>query len=184
MTNKSIKINRAPVLTLWAAVVAERLGYGKDTALTLGKAVAGLNAQSKGRKLGIYEEKSESDDKKEGKTLAPGASAGEKEVKTEFVEILGRGVPAIKTSKGLRAAIKGEEIDPDSVETYLEQKFKDDLEDTRAAMETLAKAYTPKQLESKAYDLYEKFRPEIPEGTKGWGAKGELDLNYIRSLAE
>jgi hypothetical protein len=51
-------------------------------------------------------------------------------------------------------------------------------------MEKLAKAYTPKQLEKKAYDLYEKFRPEIPEGKKGWGAKGELDLGYIRSLAE
>src|SRR5512133_671582 len=120
MPNKKVKINRAPVLTLWAAVVAERLGYDEETALTLGKTVAGLNAQSKGRKLGIYEEKSQEDDKKERK---------KKEVKTEFVEILGRGVPAIKTSKGLRAAIKGEEIDPDSVEAYLEQKFKDDLED-------------------------------------------------------
>ena len=59
MATKKIKINRAPVLTLWAAVVAKRLGYDEDTALTLGKAVAGLNAQSKGKKLGIYEEKSE-----------------------------------------------------------------------------------------------------------------------------
>jgi hypothetical protein len=66
MTNKKIKINRAPVLTLWAAVVAERLGYDEETALTLGKAVAGLNAQSKGRRLGIYEEKTE-DEKKEEK---------------------------------------------------------------------------------------------------------------------
>lgn len=176
MATKKIKINRAPVMTLWATVVAERLGYGKDTALTLGKAVAGLNAQSKGRKLGIYEEKSE-EEKKEDKKK-------EKQVKPEFIELLGRGIPAIKTSKGMRAAIKGEEIDPESVETYLKQKFKDDLDDVRAAMEKLAKAYTPKQLESKAYDLYEKFRPEIPEGTKGWGAKGELDLEYIRSLAK
>lgn len=172
MANKKIKINRAPVLTLWAAVVAERLGYGKETALTLGKAVAGLNAQSKGRKLGIYEEKNEEDKKKE------------KSSKPEFIELLGRGIPAIKTGKGMRAAIKGEEIDPESVETYLKQKFKDDLDDTRSAMETLAKAFTPKQLESKAYGLYEKFRPDIPEGTKGWGAKGELDLDYIRSLGE
>ena len=51
-------------------------------------------------------------------------------------------------------------------------------------MEKLAKAHTPKQLESKAYGLYEKFRPEIPEGTKGWGAKGELDLDTILSLAK
>lgn len=176
MAAKKIKINRAPVLTLWATVVAERLGYDEDTALTLGKAVAGLNAQSKGKKLGIYEEKSE-DEKKEDKKK-------EKAAKPEFIELLGRGIPAVKTPKGLRAAIKGEPIHAESVQTYLEQKFKDDLDDTRKAMEKLAKAYTPKQLESKAYDLYEKFRPEIPEGVKGWGAKGELDLDYIRSLAE
>lgn len=89
MASKKIKINRAPVLTLWAAIVAERMGYKKDEALTFGKAVAGLNAQSKGRKLGIYEEKTEEEKKEEKKK--------EKSVKTEFVEILGRGVPAIKT---------------------------------------------------------------------------------------
>lgn len=177
MASKKIKINRAPVITLWATVVAERLGYDKETALTLGKAVAGLNAQSKGRRLGIYEEKSAEEKEKESQKK-------KKEVETELVEILGRGVPTVKTSKGIRAAIEGEEIDPRSVETYLKLKFKDDYEDARSAMEKLAKAYTPKQLESKAYSLYEKFRPEIPEGTKGWGAKGELDLDYIRSLAE
>ena len=173
MAKKKIKINRAPVLTLWAAAVAERLGYNKKEALTLGKAVAGLNAQSKGRRLGIYEEKKDEDKEKEAK---PG--------KLEFIEILGRGVPAVKTPQGLRAAIKGKPIHAESVESYLEQKFGEELDEVRAAMEKLAKAYTPKQLESKAYDLYEKFRPEIPEGKKGWGAKGELDLDYIRSLAE
>lgn len=176
MANKKIKINRAPVLTLWATVVAERLGYEEETALTLGKAVAGLNAQSKGKKLGIYEEKSEEEKKEDKKKEA--------EAKPEFIELLGRGIPAVKTSSGLRAAEKGKPIHAESVQTYLENKFKDDLDEARKAMEKLAKAYTPKQLESKAYDLYEKFRPEIPEGKKGWGAKGELDLDYIRSLAE
>jgi hypothetical protein len=176
MATKKIKINRAPVLTLWAAVVAKRLGYDEETALTLGKAVAGLNAQSKGKKLGIYEEKSEDEKKEEKKKKSA--------TKPEFVELLGRGIPAVKTPQGLRAAIKGEAIDAESVQAYLEQKFKDDLDDTRKAMQKLAKAFTPKQLESRAYSLYEKFRPEIPEGVKGWGAKGELDLDYIRSLAE
>ena len=57
---KTIAINRAPVLTLWASVVAQRLGFAEDEALTLGKALAGLNAYSKGRRLGIlppHEEK-------------------------------------------------------------------------------------------------------------------------------
>ena len=175
MANKKIKINRAPVLTLWAAVVAKRLGHDEETALTLGKAVAGLNAQSKGRRLGIYTEKTD-DDKKQ-------AEKSEKPDKLEFIEILGRGVPAVKTPQGLRVAIKGEVIQPQTVKTYLEQKFGADYDESRSAMEQLAKAFMPKQLESNAFELYEKFRPQIPEGTKGWGAKGELDLEYIRSLA-
>jgi hypothetical protein len=176
MANKKIKINRAPVLTLWATIVAERLGYDTDTALTLGKALAGLNAQSKGRRLGIYEEKTEEEKKEEGKK--------QKAVKLEFIELLGRGVPAVETPNGLRAAEQGKPMHAESVQTYLKQRFGEDYEAARAAMEKLAKAYTPKQLEKKAYDLYEKFRPEIPEGKKGWGAKGELDLEYIRSLAK
>jgi hypothetical protein len=174
MPKKVIKINRAPVLTLWAAIVAERLGYDEETALTLGKALAGLNAQSKGRRLGIYEEKSE-EEKKE---------ARKKEKPVEFIQLLGRGIPAVKTSRGLRAAIKGEEIDPGGVEKYLKQKFGDDLVEARTAMEKLAKSFTPRQLESQAFGLYEKFRPAIPEGKQGWGAKGELDLDVVRSLAK
>jgi hypothetical protein len=30
--------------------------------------------------------------------------------------------------------------------------------------------------------LYERFRPEIPPGQRGWGARGELDLHVIRDL--
>ncbi len=50
----TVTVNPAPVLTLWAAVVAECLGFDHDEALTLGKAVAGLTAQSKGQRLGIF----------------------------------------------------------------------------------------------------------------------------------
>ena len=52
----TIRIDRAPVLTtLWAAVVAERLGFDRAFALTLGQAVAGLSAYAKGVSLGIIE---------------------------------------------------------------------------------------------------------------------------------
>lgn len=36
------------MLTLWAAVVGERLGLPHDTALTCGRAVAGMTAYAKG----------------------------------------------------------------------------------------------------------------------------------------
>ncbi len=51
-----IHVNRAPALTLWAAVVAKRLGHPPETALTLGGFVAGSSA-FKARLLGIGDEK-------------------------------------------------------------------------------------------------------------------------------
>ena len=38
MPDHRVQITRAPVLTLWAAVAAERLGYDRAAALTLGRA--------------------------------------------------------------------------------------------------------------------------------------------------
>jgi hypothetical protein len=55
MPDATISNNRAPVLTLWATVVAERLGFDRDEALSLGKALAGPNAQTNGRRLGIFQ---------------------------------------------------------------------------------------------------------------------------------
>src|SRR5271166_5656855 len=56
LTPSPNRVNRAPVLTLWATVVAERLGYPAETALTLGRFVAGSSARAKARSLGIIEE--------------------------------------------------------------------------------------------------------------------------------
>src|SRR5258708_3908579 len=171
MAEKTIKINRAPVLTLWAAIVSERLGHSPETALTLGRAVAGLNANSKARRRGLVEEK-----KPEVKTKAPARKA-------KSVTVLGRPVPVVQTKEGLRAVTKDEAIKPASVQRYLESKFGDRLPEVRTALENLARAYTRDQLEADAYALYEQFRPEVPEGQRGWGAAGVLDLERIRRLA-
>jgi hypothetical protein len=168
-----VEVNRAPVMTLWATVVAERLGFDRDEALTLGKTVTGLNAQAKGRSLGIFkpgEKKSEQ---------ARRRPKGEQ----FFVELLGRSVPVINTPEGVRAAAKDAPVDPASVQRYLEGKFGGALPEVRQAMEELAAALAPDELEERAYRLYAEFRPEIPSGKRGWGAKGELDTDRIRSLA-
>ena len=173
MTERKILINRAPVLTLWATAVAERLGFNQDEALSLGKAVAGLTAQSKGRRLGIFKPVPQEVKK------ARARKRGE-----EFlIEICGRQVPAINTADGVRAVNKNIPIEPKSVERYLESKFGESLGTARAAMRDLAKAFRPEQLSQNAFSLYEKFRPAIPEGVTGWGAKGNLEIDRIRSLA-
>jgi hypothetical protein len=173
MSEGTVLINRAPVLTLWAATVAERLGFDQYEALSLGKAVAGLTAQSKGRRLGIY--KPAPQEIKKARTRKQGE---------EFlIEICGRSVPAVNTADGVRAVTKNRPIDAKSVERYLESKFGDSLGTARAAKRDLTKAFRPEQLSKNAFSLYEKFRPAIPEGVTGWGAKGRLDVDRIRSLA-
>jgi len=172
MPARKIKINRAPVMTLWAAVVAERLGYDEDASLSLGKAVAGLNAQSKGRSLGIYAAKEGSS--KEG-------IGGRSEA--TMVMLLGRPVPTVRSKHGLRASVKGEEVESAPVRKYLESKFGDDLAEVRAAMQALAQSYEPDALNERAFALYEKFRPAVARGKQGWGAAGELDLGVLRELA-
>ena len=122
MAAKSIKINRAPVLTLWATIVAERLGHPPETALTLGRAVAGLNAQSKARRLGLVEEKK------------PEAKEKPQARKAKTVTVLDRAVPVVETKDGLRALSKDEAIQPSSVQRYLESKFGEHLPDVRSAL--------------------------------------------------
>jgi hypothetical protein len=162
-------INRAPVLTLWATVVAERLGFSRDEALSLGKAVTGLNAQSKGQRLGIYR-------KHEMRKPRP-------EERPDSVELFGREIPVARTPAGIRALNKGTPVLPESTQVYLESKFGEHLALVRGAMEELAQSMKPDVLAARAFALYAQFRPQIPEGVKGWGAKGELDTNIIRSLA-
>jgi hypothetical protein len=169
-----IKINRAPVLTLWAAVVAERFGFDRDEALTLGRAVAGLNAYAKGQALGLFKPKPKEVKEKRAKLEAE---------ETISVDLLHRAVPAKQTDEGLRALSKGKPIDPASVERYLESKFGEALGPARDAMKRLARSRTPAALDAEAYHLYEEFRPGIPAGLKGWGAAGWLDFARVEDLA-
>ena len=173
----SVSINRAPVLTLWASVVAEQLGFDREEALTLGKSVAGLTAQAKGQRLGIF-------------TPSPEAVRRQRAEKAKRagvfpVALLGRAVPVLHTAEGVRAVGKDQApVEPASVEKYLKSKFGESLPVVRRAMEQLAQSRAPEQLAEEAFRLYEAFRPSVPAGESGWGAKGTLSLAKIYQLAQ
>jgi hypothetical protein len=170
----SVMINRVPVLTLWAAVVAEMLGFDYDESLTLGRAVARLNAYSKGVALGLFQPTPQAVREQRQKLRRD---------EVVSVDLLHRGVPSRHTEEGLRALNNDRPISSESVKKYLEGKFGDALDEVYDAMQTLAKSLTPSELAEKAYRLYVKFRPEIPPGEKGWGVSGKLDLETIRKMA-
>jgi hypothetical protein len=171
-----IKINRAPFLTLWASVVTRRLGYDEDEALTLGRAVAGLTAQSKGRRLGLYtpsseEARREIDRKRE-------------EAGVQSVELMGRTIPCVKTPEGLRALSKATPADPKSVRKYLAGRFKDALPAVESKLTALASTCSPEALNAAGMDLYMRLRPNVPKGRAGWGKAGLLDTADIDALID
>ncbi len=155
---------------MWAAVVAQRLGFDEDEALTLGKAVAGLNARAKGRRLSMFKPHEEKPHK-----------AREKKRGEEFwIEVCGRPVPAKNTEDGIRA-VKGAQLsEPESVWRYLESKFGDDPGAVRSAMQRLARSFQRNELTDPAFGLYEPFRPAIPEGVRDWGPKAISTWGWSR----
>jgi hypothetical protein len=145
-----------------------------QTALTLGQAVAGLSAYAKGVSLGILEPRPELV-RERGDRLGEGERL--------HVDLLGRAVPVVRTPDGLlRAVNKGKPGNPARIETYLTSKFGERLADARAAMAELAAGYEPADLYRRGFRLYGRFRPSVPAGESGWGAKGELDLAKVRAL--
>jgi hypothetical protein len=54
MTADVVHVNLVPTRTPWATVLAEWRGFDHNAVRMLGKTLAGLNAQAKGRRLGIY----------------------------------------------------------------------------------------------------------------------------------
>jgi len=169
-----IVINRAPFLTLWASVVARRLGFDEDEALTLGRAVSGLTAQSKGRNLGVFTPASEEAREK--------VRADREAIDAGTVEMMNGAIPCVKTEDGLRALSKASPIDPAGVRKYLAGRFKGALSEVERKLVELAETFAPEELNAAAMDVYMRLRPNVPKGRAGWGKAGVLEIDKIDAL--
>lgn len=170
--NTRVQVNRAPVLTLWAAVVAERLGHPPDLALSLAKVVAGSAARAKARRLGIAEESDKARERHDAAPVSP----------QQTLQLLGKQIRLTHDEDGVVLADGGGQPEPAKpVRAYLARAFGEHLSTVRAAMEALASRYDPQELNRIGFRLYEHFRPEVPPDAKGWGAKGLLDLDKVLS---
>ncbi len=171
MQETAIRVNRAPVLTLWAAVVAERLGHAPATALSLASVVAGTAARAKARRLGLAEDRS--------------AGEGPARPRREVARLLGRDIPLVHGENGTVLAERdGHPVPAGPVEAYLARAFGPRLDEVRATMDELAGSIAPEELNRIGFRLYEAFRPDVPADVSGWGAKGRLELARIRAAAD
>ena len=153
-----IEVGRRPVLVLWGTIVAERLGFERDEALTLGRALVSLGGRMTDPPPEVLTPAKIAQRRDE---LYPG--------QTIDVAFIDRVVCMTKAPEGLRAVVKNQPIDPASVEQYLGEKFGDHIDSVAAAMISLAETLPPSQLIECALDLYERFRPET----------NELDIDQI-----
>ena len=147
---KPVRVNAAPVLTLWASVVAERLGHPPDTALSLASAVAVAGTAARAR---------------------PGGGQG--------IMLLGRQVPTTRLPDGTILAVDaaGAPAPAEPIRAYLARAFGNRLGEVRAAMEERAARHAPEELNRIALALFETFRPLPPtDGT----LRGALHLDRIR----
>jgi hypothetical protein len=151
----SIRVNRAPVLTLWAAIVVERLSDPPDTALTLGRFVAGSSVRAKAWCVGIADEAQEAEERR--------MRASELKPQRQTIRLLGRDVPVLPAADGtLRAEDDGKPASPKSVQTYIARAFGARLPEVRAATGTVAVSLPPEERNRIGFRLYKRFRPNVP----------------------
>lgn len=170
----SILINRSPVLTLWATIVAMKL-HAQLTlpeALTFGSAVSALTAKAKGTSLGIYQ----------AVDRAGNPHLDQDDV--QLLTILGVDVLAKRVNGGdglLFAMVNGQTQNPTKIWSLLSNKFQDSLGFVMNKMQ-IAASNARDDLESTAYRYYMHIRPDIPHGTKGWGAHGHFETEKLSNF--
>lgn len=160
-------VNRAPIMMAWAFVVAERLGFHREEALSIASVYTEMNAITKGVSLGVF-------DKNRGKGVEASSSGSQ-----PYVDLMGRRVPLYQTASGSwRALSSGTPIVPTSAFSYITRALRQTAPAVLGALRLLAASYTPAELNRTGFALYQDFRPDVD----GWGGRGEVRCATILAL--
>jgi len=172
-----ITVNRAPVLTLFAACVTEFLHshLSWQTCLSAGASIASLCAISKGRSIGAIDPPSQDKKTKQDKTSDDDDNEDEEEITVmHFPLHIKNGLVVDRSSKPK----------PGNEKT-LESKFGEEEEhEARQVFRDCLQTWKghEDELNKKAFGMYEKFRPDVAKGQRGWGRKGEMSLEEVEKV--
>ncbi|KAI0832385.1 hypothetical protein BC628DRAFT_1346466 [Trametes gibbosa] len=167
LQTKFAVINRAPIMMAWAFVVAERLSFGREEALSIASAYTEMNAVTKGVSLGIYR-----DDSQRGKEASRTGSQ-------PYVELMGRRVPLYQTASAQWHALSnGSPVAPTAAFSYIRRALRQTAPHVVGALRLLAASYAPAELNAKGFALYADFRPT----SEGWGERAEVRCSTILGL--
>jgi hypothetical protein len=89
----------------------------------------------------------------------------------------------LKTKDGL-VYMGGEPKPKPGTEEMLKRKFGARYEDVRGCFEEGLRSWVGEEdeLTREAFGMYERFRPTVKAGERGWGRKGELSLDTVREV--
>ncbi|KIY74050.1 hypothetical protein CYLTODRAFT_406103 [Cylindrobasidium torrendii FP15055 ss-10] len=154
LARRSVVINRAPIMSAWALVVAERQGFQRAEALSIASVYTEMNALSKGVSLGVYKEKQ--------------------------AVIEGGNQPSLYRTKSQqwRALLNGTPALPTAAFSYISRSLRQTMPFVVGALRLLADSYNPSELNEKGYSLYCDFRPDV----SGWGQRAAVKCQTILDL--
>ncbi|KAF7355388.1 Glutamine synthetase [Mycena sanguinolenta] len=168
LKTKSTVVNRAPLMTAWSTLVAERLGFQREEALSIASVYTEMNAVSKGVSMGIY---------KPGTQFQRSLEAA-KEGSQPYVELMGRR-PLFKTQDSQwRALSNGTVVHPSTAFAYISRALRQTTPHIIGALRLLVESFTPEEINARGWALYADFRPDV----KGWGERAEVKCETILSL--
>ncbi|KAG0709713.1 hypothetical protein DFH29DRAFT_885492 [Suillus ampliporus] len=166
LKTKSTVVNRAPLMTAWATVVAERLGFERQEALSIASVYTEMNAISKGVSLGLFDETRK-------KEIEP-----TKDSTQPYVDLLGRRPLYQTQNETWRALTNTSPALPSTAFSYISRAFRQTAPYVIGALRLLAESFPPPELNTKGFGLYAEFRPDVD----GWGKRGEVRCERILSL--
>ncbi|KZP32973.1 hypothetical protein FIBSPDRAFT_722131 [Athelia psychrophila] len=167
LSTKFCVVNRAPVMTAWSFIVAERLGFSREEALSIASVYTEMNAVSKGVSLAIFEPS-----RNNGMEAKKGGSQ-------PYVELMGRNALYQAQSGSWRALANNTPAQPSAAFSYISRAFRQNTGFMIGALRALASTYSPQELnDQKGFGLYAQFRPDV----EGWGGRGEVRCDKILAL--
>ncbi|KAF7433007.1 hypothetical protein PC9H_004951 [Pleurotus ostreatus] len=171
LMGKSVVVNRAPVMSAWATVVAERMGFKREEALSIASVYTEMNAISKGVALGIFAKSRTNDANPSRNGSQP------------YVDFIGRRSLYETQNSQWRAILNGSPASPGTAFGYISRSFKHLTPFVLGSLQLLAESYSQKEINEKAWGLYAEFRPTVD----GWGQRSVMkcaDILALRKLAD
>ncbi|KAE9410642.1 hypothetical protein BT96DRAFT_984149 [Gymnopus androsaceus JB14] len=164
--SKYCVVNRAPLMTAWSTIVAERMGFEREEALSIASSYTEMNAIAKGVSLGIYK-----DGKQKGLEAVKGGTQ-------PYVDIMGRRPLYQIHNDRWRALHSGAPTHPNTAFSYISRSLRQTMPFIIGALRLLANSFSPQEINEKGWGLYTQFRPAV----EGWGNRSEVRCAVILAL--